>query len=198
METAWREPIVFIAGDTLTFKRALHAYLASQGWSLLYEIRGQGQPVSFQSTADGDNHSMSVPASATAAWLSGDCEMFGYAVNGGDRYQIYQGQLTILANVPGAVADETQKTFAQQMIAQLETVMLAQAGNPIAQSQVGESTFRFLSPEQLRTEHGYWKSVRLNEIAKERAAAGLSTGYKTKTIFNVVPYTGLALGGRQL
>lgn len=198
METAWREPIVFTAGDTLLFKRAIGAYPASQGFALHYDIRGQGQPISFDSTADGDAHSLTVSALDTSAWLPGECEMFGFAVNGDQRFQVYQGQIEIRQNVDSGQPNEPDKTHAQKMVEIIETVMLAQAGNPLAQSQVGESNFRYLSPEQLRTEHGYWKLVRLNEIAKERAAAGLPTGTKTKTVFNIVPTSGFGFGGVRL
>lgn len=192
--TLWREPIELSAGDTLAFKRNLTDYLATDGWGLTYDLRGGAQAISFASVADGAAHSMSVPAATTATWLPGEYILAGYAQKGDERHQIYLGSLTITANVPALPGDEPVKTFAQKMVEQLETVMLAKAGDDLAASRVGDSQFQYLTPAELRSERSYWISVRQREIDTERAKAGLAVSTKVKPLFRVLspgPATGL-------
>lgn len=185
--TIWREPIELAAGDTLAFTRNLSDYPASQGWSLDYELRGQSQAISFQSVANVDAHQVTVTAATTATWLAGDYILRGFAINSGtgERHQIYYGDFQLWSNAQTEAGNVPKQTFAQQMIAQIETVLLAKAGDDLAASQIGESRFQYLTPAELRTEHGYWKEVRRMEIARDRAKMGLPTGLKSRPIFKI-------------
>jgi hypothetical protein len=186
----WREPIEIASGDTLKFKRYLPDFSAADGWSLDYELRGQGQAISFQSVTDtdGKTHSVTVSTSDTSSWLPGEYALYGYAVNttSNERNQIYYGTLTVYPDAQTLPAEAVVKTFAQKMVDQIELVMLAKAGDDLAASQIGETRFQYLTPAELRTEHGYWKSVRRNEIALEKARNGKPTGNKIRPRFGVM------------
>ena len=186
-QTQWREPAEFSAGDTLFFERSLPDYPANAGWSLIYELRGGTQAIEFTSTADGNAHSMTVLPAVTTTWVPGDYVLTGYAIlsSTGERHQIYYGELKLWENKVGLPGDAPEQTFAQQMIAQIELVLLAKAGNDLALSKLGETEFRYMTHEQLRAEHGYWKSVRANEIAKYNAKMGRPTGNKIRPRINV-------------
>lgn len=194
-----REPLEFAAGDTLSFERAFSSYPASQGWVLDYEMRGtgnaSGQPISFQSVADGDDHAVIVPAATTAGWLAGSYTLAGYAVNNSSsqRHQIYEGQLSVKTNLQTAGGSDVQPTFAQQMVQMLESILIGK--NDLTESRIGETIFRYESIIAVRQEHGYWKSVRRNEIAIERAKAGLPAGNITRPVINITSLgTNLATG----
>lgn len=190
-----REPIEFSAGDTLAFKRSLADYRATDGWSLVYEGRGQSQPIEFSSTADGADHSITVDAATTATWLPGEYALAGFAVKGSERHAIYMATLNVLPNLQAAPADEPVQTHAQKMVALYETAMLAKAGDDILETRIGETAFKYMTPEQMRTEHGYWVSVRRNELARENARSGRPTGNKVKPMFRVMspgPSVGMA------
>lgn len=183
----WREPQEFSAGDTLIFERSLPDFPASAGWSLDYELRGQTQAISFQSVADNDAHKITVLPAVTVQWIPGSYVLTGYALlaSTGERHRIYYGTLDVFENKIGLAGDAPEKTFAQQMVEQIELVLLAKAGNDLALSRLGETEFRYMTHEQLRMEHGYWKSVRLNEIAKLNAKQGRPTGNKIRPRMNV-------------
>lgn len=184
----YREPIEFAQGDTLSFTRILPDYPASQSWSIQYFLTGGPQPIQFNSTASGDSHVILVLPAVTANWLPGSYILAGYVINSGsgERHQIYYGSLPIYEDWSKAPGGSPVQTFAQQMIAQLETVMLAKASGDLAESSIENSRFRYLSPEELRKEHGYWSQVRRQEIAKERSKAGLPTGNKIRARVNVM------------
>ena len=187
METQWREPIQFVVGDSLIFQRSLDQYPASAGWSLLYELRGVAQPISFTSTPSGNVHQINVPAATTATWLPGDYVLTGFAILAatGERHQIYYGDLPIYGDPQQAPGIGDMRTHAQKMVDLLESVMLAKAGDDLAASSIGETHFKYLTPAELRLEHGYWKSVRQQEIARARAKAGLPTGNKIRPVMRV-------------
>jgi hypothetical protein len=195
--TLWREPSEIASGDTLLFERSLPDFPASAGWSLNYQVRGGTQVIQFNSTADGTAHSINVPGATTATWVAGDYVMWGYATltATGERHQIFYGELKIYPNAQALLGDAPEQTFAQQMIAQIEAVLLAKAGNDLALSQLGETKFQYLTQEQLRIEHGYWISKRRNEVAKLNSKNGKPTGYKIRPRINISG-TGPILGSQ--
>lgn len=186
---ACREPQEFAAGDTLSFRRRLAKFPPTDGWSLKYEMRGGAQPIEFVSTADTtpDSHLVNVAASVTSLWLPAEYNLAGYAINGGERHQIYFAPLLVSEDLSAAPGDEDQRTFAQKMVEQLEATMLAKAGDDLARSAQGDTGFWYLTPEQLERSHAYWTRVRRNETAKENAKNGRATGYRTRPLFRVVP-----------
>ena len=187
MDTAWREPLVIVAGDTLAFNRRLSAYPAP-AYYLLYELRGGAQAIEFKSQATLEAHSITVPAAITSTWLPGDYTLTGYAVSadGSERHQICELDIPVKANAQAQAGDADIRTFAQKMVENLEAIMLGKASEDLLESRIGETQFRYLTPEQLRTEHGYWKTVRRMEIARERARVGRPTGLVTKPVMNII------------
>lgn len=182
----WREPGEFAAGDTLSFERALSEFPAPT-WSLLYEMRGQTQPISFASTPDGQNHSINVAATVTATWLPGDYTLAGYALNGttGERQQIYLATITVTPNFAAEAGNEPQLTFEAQMLANLEIVLLAKSTGDLLESSVENSRFRYLSLEEVRKERDYYFMVVANQKAKQNAKMGRPTGNKVRPNINV-------------
>jgi hypothetical protein len=72
--------------------------------------------------------------------------------------------------------------------------MLGKATADLMESRIGETQFRYLTPEQLRTEHGYWLGVRKVELAIERAKSGRPTGFKMRSTMRVIsngPHIGM-------
>ena len=187
MDTQWREPLVIVAGDTLAFNRRLASYPAP-AWHLIYDLRGGKQAIEFASTPILESHSITVPATITTTWFPGDYTLTGYAVSadGSERHQIFELDIPIKANAQTEKGDADIRTFAQKMVDNLESIMLGKASEDLLESRIGETQFRYLTPEQLRTEHGYWKTVRRYEIARDRARAGRPTGLVTKPVMNIV------------
>lgn len=187
-----REPEEFCAGDTLAFTRTLPDYPAPD-WTVTYELVGNNAPrIEFVSTASNLDHSITVDAATTAAWLPGTYLLVGYASNGTERHRIYYGQLRVYPNQEAAAGNEDARTFAQKMVDMLEGLLLSKGG--LLESRVGDSLFRYESLEQVRTEHGYWLGVRRQEIAKQRAKEHRPTGNKIRPRMNIAA-AGQVFGG---
>jgi len=194
LETSWREPIEFAAGDTLSFKRRLPQF-PSATWTLTYEIRGGAAAIQFQSTPDTDNvtHQIHVAPAVTALWLPGSMFMEGYAGNGVDRERIYFGELSIVANLEGSGANIPVKTFKQILLERMETCLLNFTTSGLLETRIGETMFRYTTPKELFFAYGLAYQARQNEIAKQRAQNGQNPGNKILPRARVVkpgPYIG--------
>ena len=188
METAWREPLGITQGDTLSFNRRLGDYRASEGWILVYVLRGGAQEIEFTSTPNADTHSITVPAATTSTWLPGEYVLVGYAVNAGtaERHQIYDGSLPVHQNLQGSPGDTPVKTFAQQMIEKIELTLLGKADSDILESRIGETQFKYMTHAELKSARGEYILERQHEIAIERARQGRPTGQRMRPVMGVI------------
>lgn len=190
MDAPTREPERFAIGDTLSFKRVLPDYPASAGWSLLYNIRGGAsaalEPVFFSSTADGDDHLVTVAKEVTSAWTAGEYVLVGFILNSyGGRYQFYYGSLSLLANL-GAPGDEKPvTTHAQRMIALLENQLEELARHAIDSSNVQQAEFRRVRRLDLEEQLARNKEIRMSEIALDNIRNGKPSGYRTTALFRI-------------
>lgn len=195
MSERWNEPSQITQGDTVSFKKKLADYLATDGWGLTYALRGNGQDISFSSTADFSDHSISVDAATTAGWLAADYQMEGFAIKGAEQHRIYLGSLTISPNLATAPADLDVRTHAQKMLASIEQQLEQCAKNILLQTTVeGTSVLRERRMELLRLRQSYLQERR-GEIAAENARNGRPTGRKIKTVLSITP-PGCIAGGQ--
>ena len=182
----YREPATFAAGDTLIFQKYLADYLPSNGWSLLYEIRGGSQPITFASSALGDYHAVEVAATVTAPWLPADCVLVGFAVNGAEKHQIYYGELNISAPVGALQNQEPQTTHAQRMISLLEAALEKLAAHVLDSTNVEQTEIRRANRLELEKQLAMNKEIRANEVAHENIRNGRPSGMKISSQFNII------------
>lgn len=178
------EPQTLAAGDTISFLKALADYRVDAGWALEYELSG---PVNYEftSTANGNSHQLTVAAAVTAAWLPGEYELSGFAVNAGtdERVQIYKAQLVVTPNV--AAGQVAAKSHAQKMIELIEPVMLGKAQHDILESDIEGARIKRLAPKDLREEYNYWVTIRKAELDAQRTAQGLGNKNKILPRFQI-------------
>jgi hypothetical protein len=183
--TNTREPVTIIAGDTISFTKSLADFPASQGWSLKYTLRGGANPIEFTSTADGDDHVLSVDALTTAQWLPQDYTFSGFAEKGSERDSIYLATLTVIANTESSDATQ-QTTHAQRMIERLESVLEGKARSDILDSEVEGTVIRRMPFADVFKLLQKYRRMRESEIAAERIRNGQSSGRKIVTRLNVM------------
>ena len=58
------------AGDTVTWRRSLADYPASDGWTLSYVLLSPAAQITIAATADGSAHLVSVAPATSAAWAA--------------------------------------------------------------------------------------------------------------------------------
>lgn len=92
------EPAVIIAGDSISWTRALPDYPASGGWVLNYALRGP-QAIDLATVASGDDHLAEIASAASAAYVPGSYAMQGYVVKAAERITVYSSPITISADL---------------------------------------------------------------------------------------------------
>ena len=196
-----REPIKITCGDSISFQSNFPKYPAP-GWIVHYEIRGGGLPIEFDSaqpTTGGPEQLVFVDGSVTEGWPPGEYELAGYAYNTanvGERYQVYLGPVTILPDLATAPRGANLKTFAQQMVEKLESVMLGRASNDVLDSEINGTMIRRIPVRDLKELYFSFKHQRQGEIAKERAQNKQPTGRRITTELAVTfPNPTLGEGG---
>jgi hypothetical protein len=185
-----REPERFSAGDTLVFKKNLPTFLPSKGWSLQYiltdmaglerclvnSIPGSGDTNNWH-LVDVDNFVPTLP--------EGDYILAGYAVNGAERREIYQGNFHCIANFPAGTAQAPQTTHAQRMITLLESQLETLATKLMKETDVQRNRFVQIERDKVLSQLQYYKELRRNEIQKQRARSGLPPGNVSQPLFNI-------------
>ena len=184
------EPIDIAAGDEILFYRTLPNYPANAGWSLTYYLRGGGPGSanagfsdSFVSTAFGSDHQMTVVSTKTAAWLPGRYQVQGFATNQTsgpngvpERHIIYDGLWTIKPNFQTISPDQDTRTHARRVLDMIEATIEGKAGDDVLDSQIGGTTIRRFTPEQILKFHSYYKARVSAEVATAKIKGGRATG----------------------
>ncbi|MCP3850110.1 MAG: hypothetical protein GY694_07745, partial [Gammaproteobacteria bacterium] len=78
-------PQIINQGDSLDWTESESEYPASDSWVIGYNLVMSGQRINFESTADGDNHSLDLTAATTTAWSPGSYSFQRYATDGTER-----------------------------------------------------------------------------------------------------------------
>lgn len=104
-EIAIFEPSSLVVGDTWTWKRTLDDY-PTDDWTLTYTLLPQsGTAISFSGTDDDGDHLISVLASTTSGYASGNYLMIGSVSDGSSRFAIYRANVTVLPNPSSGAYD---------------------------------------------------------------------------------------------
>lgn len=195
-EIKTREPELFTSGDSLVFKRYLPGYLPADGWSLLYTFTApDGQFLrAIASATSGDSHLIdedNVSFESYGLALPLDFVLTGFALKGTERHQIFVGNLRVNPNT-GDTTDEdntdlTEPTLteAQQMLEIISKSLKDAYAVVYQEVNLSGSKVVWANISKLREDLAYWKEVRRNEIAMERARAGKPTGLVTVPVFQI-------------
>ena len=184
---SYHEPSQIAQGQTISFTKKLAKYPASAGWSLTYSLRGNGQQISFSSTASVDDHVILVAAATTESWLAGDYQLSGSVINtDGTNEQFYLNSFSITPDLATADGGIDLRTHAQKMLVDIEA-QLEQCAKTILLSTTVEGTtiLRERRTELLTLRQAYIQERR-GEIARESAKNGRPTGRRIKTVLSIM------------
>ena len=180
----YRLPETFTAGDLFQFRFPTTQFPPSAGWSMQLSLRGVADSqIDINSILDGDYLLKETPE-ATASWVVGSYKAQLYAVLGfAKRTTIFNLPFEVIDNLSATDAAVDLRSNAEKILEAIEATMLGRAGNDILDSQIDQTTFRRMTPEQLQTAHSYWSAKVRSERAQARAKAGLATGRTILTRF---------------
>ena len=102
------EPLVTIAGDTLTWPRQFQNYPASAGWTLAYVLNSPTARFVVSSAdvaVNGDGFTILIPGTETATWTPGTYQWLAVArpaASGGNaaqRFTVALGSIVVTADI---------------------------------------------------------------------------------------------------
>ena len=178
-----REPETVTAGVTWTWKKSLADYKASDGWSLVYYRRKNGEGLSsFASTADGDDHLVSISYALTALFSAGNYDLKGIVAKGLEKFQVFDGFLEIQPN-PTQSGAYDPRTHAQTVLDSIEAVLESRATKEVMSFSVEGNSLSSYPHEQLLVLRSRYRIEVEREKAVERLKVGRGSGRRILTRF---------------
>ena len=174
MSIATTEPGLIVKGDTIKWIKTLADYPAPT-WVLKYAFRGAGS-IDVIANAAGSDHSITLSAASSAAYLVGAYSWSAYVEQVGERYTIGSGSSTVKENptAAGLVGAETRTTARVILDALLAAYKTYAASNGAVQRyQIADREMEFKDSASLLKDIQYWRAEVENEEHAVRLAAGL-------------------------
>jgi len=153
-------PATLRAGDTVTWRRSLSYFPASDGWVLTYVLVKSGSQITITASADGADHVVEVPLATTAAWSPGTYTWQERATKAGKTYTNAVGVLQILASFAAATGGLDARTHAQKTLEALEA-WIEGRDIAVAEYRIGDRLLKTIPiPDLLILRDRYRREVR--------------------------------------
>jgi len=170
-------PTAIRAGDTLLLSISLSDYPASDSWTLTYTFRKpNGSDISFASTADGDDHAITVAYGTTQTWEPGTYSGEARVDDGSQRFTVWSGFIEVLPDLSIQDPNYDARSHARKMLDAIEAVLENRATKAILSTTIAGQSISRYSPEQLLSLRSFYRSEVDAEEAQAAADAGKSTG----------------------
>jgi hypothetical protein len=165
----------FTLGDTLSSTKTLAGYPASSGWVLYYRLvprSGSGTAITFNSTASGDDHVISVAAATTAAWAAGTYTWAAWVADGTSSYSLEQGTTELLLNPRTTGGPLDLRSAAQIALDNVRLTIQGKASADVLKYEInGRSLERYPMRELIALE-----THLSTQVNREARAAALAAG----------------------
>lgn len=178
-------PSVINAGETLLFAVQVAGYPPGDGWTLSYFLKNKdSSAVELTSTASGQDHLFSIPASTTGTWTAG--EYFGVArVDDGTSYRVIADvRVEVWQDMSQVGPDYDPRSHARKCLDAIEAVMEGRASKDIINTTIAGQSVGRMTPEQLAFWRNYYRAEVSAEDAAIDAANGKATGKNILMRFN--------------
>lgn len=179
-----REPTSFTAGDTLSWTKSLSDYPASASWVLHYRLINAAGKFDITGTASGDDHLISILASATATYTAGTYSWQAYVTKGVERYTVGTGTVNVLPDLAAQSAGYDNRSPARKALDALNAGLQAFGSNAHVQSYAIEGReMRYRTFADFMAARDRLTQEVAREEAGQRAAAGLPAKNKMNVVF---------------
>jgi hypothetical protein len=159
------EPKNFAAGETVEWTKSIADYASTDGWSLIYSIRGPTvfEDVTATPNSDG-SYSVLIAASVTQPLQAGTYQWAAHAYKVGPpvlRYPVGRGVIVVTPNLGTA---ETVTTHAARMLTLIEAALEGRIPAGMEQYQIGGRQITKIPTNDLYALRAKYRS----ELAMER------------------------------
>lgn len=142
-------PASFTAGDTVKYTRSLSDYPASAGWVMKLHLLGKVS-TSVTAVADGDAHSVTLPAATTDPLPAGTYRWVETVEKASERYTVNAGHLSVAQN-PVGVTGTAGQSWEEKTLQAIEAVLSNRVTDDVAAYQIaGRAVTKIPLPELLK------------------------------------------------
>jgi hypothetical protein len=167
-----------VAGDTLAYSVSLADYPAST-WVLHYRLtpRFNGAAVTFDATASGDTHAVSVAAATTAGWVPGDYAVGAWVTSGTERYTVdsESGQITVKPNPATLTVGTDTRSPDAIALANITDVLNNRATSAVLEYEINGRSLRYIPHAELITLQSHYE----RRVKAAQGAADIAAGMGT-------------------
>lgn len=171
-DTPSRIPAELRAGDTITWRRTLADYPASDGWELRCTLVGPGAVYNLVAVPDADGHVFTAPAATTAGWSPAGYQALETAHKSGERYTLGSVRVVVLQDLAAASTGMDTRSHARKVLDSLNAWLESKA--PTAgEVQIADRRIRnYDLAELLALRDRYAAIVRREEAADSGGRTG--------------------------
>lgn len=163
------EPTRLVAGDTLKFKITLGDYPANESWVLTYTLVKASTRITFDATANGTDHLVTVAAATTAAYAVGDYDWRAQASKAGEVFTVRTGRIEIVSAFSAAT---DARTHARTVLENIEAVLESRASSAVAEYEIAGRRLKNIPIGELLQLRDKYRG----EVAREDAASDIARG----------------------
>ena len=175
-----REPASLVAGDTVTWKKSLSDYPASDGWVLKYRLINSAGRIDITAATSGDDHLVTVAAATTAGWTAGTYTWQAY-VDGvsSQRFTVGAGTLDVKPDLAAEAAGYDTRTTAKKTLDLIDAALLAHGASAWTQEyEIAGRKMKFKSVGDFLALRDRIKAEVKREEAAQRIGRGMDAGNK--------------------
>jgi hypothetical protein len=177
-DTPTTEPTEIRVGDTVAWKKSLSDYPATT-YTLSYYLVKSGTRITFDASASGTDHAVSVAATTTVGWTAGTYHWESFAHDGNDRYFVEAGIIELLPDFETATSGYDDRSHAKKMVDLIESLMEGKAAADVESYSIAGRSLTKMSITEL-TE---WLAHYRAEYRKELRQAGSGRNTKVQIAF---------------
>lgn len=173
-------PSTINQGDSLNWTESESDYLASDSWVIGYNLVMDGNRINFESTADGDSHSLDLTVLITSLWQPGSYVFQRYATDGTDRVTLNNGTVEIKRDFLTA-GDE--RSHAQKALDSILAVLEGRATIDQEEYSIAGRSLKRMNISDLLQFRDTYRAEVAREKNAERIAQGLGTNQTIRVRF---------------
>ena len=182
MSVARIEPDIFTKGDSVSWRKSLACYPASE-WTLTYYIRGINH-LDVTATADGDVHVISIDTASSNSLTPGDYWWQAKATKGAEVITVASGQFIVKPSLTDVSAGHDGRSHTKITLDNLYAVIEKRATLDQQSYAINGRSLSRMSIDELLTFKEKYERLYQRELRQLGIKKGLGTGRKIHTRFN--------------
>jgi len=167
------EPASFTQGEYVQWTRTLDDYPATS-WTLSYSLVKSSVQITFNATASGTDHLVTLTTSTTADYTAGIYKWQAHVDNGsGERYLVDEGSMEILLDFAQQTSGYDDRSHVKQVLDALEATILKRATKDQGATVIAGEILSKMPIHRVLEFYDKYKALYAQEQAAENIANGL-------------------------